>query len=178
MRRLRAALGAGLLPLAFWGGAPARADKLPSPPPTPPPTVQPAVATAPAAGSAECTVRIIHARPGAGDVDPRLGAFKARLSKPPLSSWKSFKLLREQDLKVGAAQPATFAVPGDHEGALQFLGRVEGDKQRLRMRLEIRDGRAHLLRTVFVIDNGGTVLHGGIKHEDGVLVTGITCHLP
>ncbi|MCS6914025.1 MAG: hypothetical protein NZ890_12385 [Myxococcota bacterium] len=130
-----------------------------------------------AAGSVQCTVRIIHARSEDGEVDPRLAPLRPQLSRPPMSSWRSFRLLQQHELRVGSEAPSTFAVPGEHEGALQFQGKVEGSKVRLRLRLEIRDGRARLLNTVFVIDDGGTMLHGGIRHGDGVLVTGITCRL-
>ena len=128
--------------------------------------------------SAMCTVRIIHAKHEGGAVDPKLEPLKAQLTHPPLSAWKSFHLLRSDDLQLRALSSAPFAVPGDHQGSLEFLGTVEGNgKQRLRLRLQIMDGGARLLNTVFVIDNGGTVLQAGIKHEQGLLVLGFTCKL-
>jgi len=127
---------------------------------------------------ASCTVRVIHAKNEGGSLDPKLEPLKAQLTRPPLSAWKSFGLLRSDELALRAQNASTFAVPGDHQGSLEFLGTVEGNgKQRLRLRLQILDGTAKLLNTVFVIDNGGTVLQAGIKHEQGLLVMGFTCKL-
>lgn len=127
---------------------------------------------------ASCTVRVIHAKHDGGTVDPKLEPLKAQLTRPPLSAWKSFGLLRSDELALRLQNASTFAVPGEHQGSLEFLGTVEGNgKQRLRLRLQILDGTAKLLNTVFVIDNGGTVLQAGIKHEQGLLVMGFTCKL-
>lgn len=131
--------------------------------------------------AASCMVRIIHAKheSGAtGTIDPRLEPLKAQLTRPPLSAWQSFSLLQNDELALRALTPSSFMVPGDHQGSLEFLGTVEGSgRQRLRLRLQILDGSAKLLNTVFVIDNGGTVLQAGIKHNQGLLVLGLTCKL-
>lgn len=127
---------------------------------------------------ATCSVRIIHAKHDGSAVDERLAPLKSQLDKPPLSSWKSFKLLAQHDLSLKALVPSDFPVPGDHQGRLEFLGTVEGNgKQRLRLRWQILDGAARLFSTIFVIDDGGTVLQAGMKHEQGLLVMGLTCKL-
>lgn len=128
--------------------------------------------------SAACTVRFIHAKHDGATFDPQLAPLKDQLTRPPLSSWKSFSLLGEQKIALHALTPADFAVPGDHQGRLEFLGTVESNgRQRLRLRWQLLDGAARLMSTVFVIDDGGTVLQAGIKHEQGLLVLGTTCKL-
>lgn len=128
--------------------------------------------------SAACTVRFIHAKHEGSTFDPQLAPLKDQLTRPPLSSWKSFSLLGEQKIALHALTPTDFAVPGAHQGRLEFLGTVESNgRQRLRLRWQLLDGAARLMSTVFVIDDGGTVLQAGIKHEQGLLVLGTTCKL-
>lgn len=131
-----------------------------------------------ASDTATCTVRIIQARHEAGKFDERLAPFKDQLTSPALAAWKSFSLLEQHALSLHALTPASFAVPGEHQGRLEFLGTVEGHgRQRLRLRWQILDGTARLLSTTFVIDDGGTVLQAGMKHDHGLLVLGLTCKL-
>lgn len=128
---------------------------------------------------ATCLVRNIHAVHDQRPFDPQLESLKPQLTRPPLSSWRGFQLLDKQDLSLTHGKASSFNVPGDHKATLEYLGAVEKDgKQRLRLRLQIHDGAAKLLSTVFVIDNGGTVLQAGIKHQNGLLVLGITCQKP
>jgi hypothetical protein len=128
--------------------------------------------------TAACTVRIIHAKHEGAKFDERLKPLEDRLKKPPLSAWKSFSLVQEHALTLREKTPSTFPVPGDHQGQLELLGTVEGHgMKRLRLRWQILDGAARLLSTVFVIDDGGTLLQAGIKHDNGLLVMGLTCKL-
>jgi hypothetical protein len=128
--------------------------------------------------AAACKVRIIHAKHEGSTFDPQLEPLRPQLTQPPLSAWKSFTLLGQHDLPLHILTPSNFAVPGGHEGRLEFVGTVEGHgRQRLRLRWQIFDGDARLLSTVFVINDGGTVLQAGIKHDHGLLVLGLTCKL-
>ena len=53
---------------------------------------------------------------------------------------------------------------------------VEPDpRDRVRLLLEVRKGGAVELQTVFVLDEGGTVLSAGQKHGDGILILGVSC---
>ncbi len=129
--------------------------------------------------SAACKVRIIHAKHEDSAFDPQLEPLRQQLTHPPLSAWKGFKLLGQHDLPLHILTPSNFAVPGEHQGRLEYLGTVEGQggRQRLRLRWQLFDGGARLLSTVFVINDGGTVLQAGIKHDHGLLVLGLTCKL-
>lgn len=132
--------------------------------------------------SAACSVRVIEARDdkAAKDVtvDPQLEPLRKQLTSPPLSAWKSFKLLKLHELVVRGDAPAAFDMPGEHDAKLSFKGKVDSDrKTRLRLTLEMLDGRAKLLSTTFVLDDGGTVLQAGTKHEGALVVLGITCRL-
>ena len=131
-----------------------------------------------ATGKANCLVRVIHATQTGQGLDPSLEALRPQLTRPPLSAWANFALLKQHELSIapGTSQPFSLPGDGDHAGTLTFEGRPQGaGKPRLRLRLEISDGKAKLLSTKFVINSGGTVLQAGLKHEKGLLVLGITC---
>jgi hypothetical protein len=131
--------------------------------------------------SASCTVRIIHAKHDGKEFDARLEPLHKQLTGGPLSVWKSFKLLDQPELQVQAAGAATeFPVPGNHKGTLAFVTKVDAPDQkvpRLRLRLQILDGQATLVNTTFLLNNKGNLLIGGIDHEGGKLILGITCKL-
>jgi hypothetical protein len=133
-------------------------------------------------GDALCTVRVIHAKK-TGDFDKELEALRPQLTKTPLlDSFKGFSLLKKHELSLRpGAEPTRFELPGGQSGSLGFEGPAESPpdkaKTRLRLKLQLHDVGARLLSTKLVINDGGTVMQGGIKHEDGTLVLGITCRL-
>lgn len=145
-----------------------------------PPAVAPAApGSAKAAGqTAACVVRVVHALRDGHEFDPQLEPLRPQLTKPPLSAWHQFRLLKQHSLIVGGAAPSRFELPDGHDGLLTYEGLVEaGGKKRLRVRLEILDGQARLLSTRLLMNNGATLLQAGIKHDKGLLVLGITCQL-
>jgi hypothetical protein len=134
-----------------------------------------------AADSASCLVRIIHAKHEGKAFDPQLETLRSQLTAGPLSVWQSFKLLDQPKLDVQVQVPpkaTEFKVPGMHQGKLELLGKTEDGKgPRLRLRLQILDGQAKLVNTTFLLKNEGNLLIGGIEHEGGKLILGITCKL-
>ena len=157
----------------------AQAQTAPAAAPAPAATLAPAK-DADSKEIAHCLVRNIHALHQGNAFDAQLEPLRAQLQNPALSAWKSFRQLDKQelDLQLSTATPGNFTVPGDHRGTLQFVNKVEKDgKLRLRLRLELFDGAAKLLSTTVLIDNGGTLLQAGTKHQGGMLVLGFTCQL-
>ena len=146
----------------------------------PQPAAPPAAPTsAKAAGqTAACVVRVVHALRDGHEFDAQLEPLRPQLTKPPLSAWHQFRLLKQHSLIVGGAAPSRFELPDGHDGLLTYEGLVEaGGKKRLRVRLEILDGQARLLSTRLLMNSGATLLQAGIKHDKGLLVLGITCQL-
>lgn len=128
--------------------------------------------------TAACVVRVVHALRDGKDFDPQLEPLRPQLTKPPLSAWHQFRLLKQHSLTVGSDKPSRFDLPDGHDGLLTFEEQVEAaGKKRLRVRLEILDGQARLLSTRLLMNNGATLLQAGIKHEKGLLVLGITCQV-
>jgi hypothetical protein len=123
-----------------------------------------------------CTVRVISAHEkGEESIDPQLQSLKEMLSKPPFSSFHQFKLIKAHELTLRRDAPATFDIPGEHDGILTYQGVVSGSKRRLKMRLQIKDGSARLLSWQHTINDGGTFFQAGIRYQDGVLVLATTC---
>jgi len=128
--------------------------------------------------TAACTVRVVHALHDGHEFDPQLEPLRPQLTRPPLSAWHQFKLLKQHSLVLGGGAPGRFELPDGHEGLLTFEELVDtAGKQRLRVRLEVRDGQARLLSTRLLMNNGATMLQAGLKHDKGLLVLGITCGL-
>lgn len=127
-------------------------------------------------GEAVCTVRVIQAHQTGNDFDPQLKPLRTHLTRPPFSSWHSFRQIQKHDLNLPLNTAKTFNLPGAHDGELTYLGRADGPKRhRVRVHLELRDGTAKLVNTVILLDDGGTFLQGGIKNAGGTLVLGFTC---
>jgi hypothetical protein len=142
------------------------------------PEARPQAAARAAGHTASCTVRVVHAMHDGHEFDPQLEPLRPQLTKPPLSAWHRFRLLKQHTLTVGSGAPTRFELPGGHDGQLTFEDVVEGGgKKRLRVRLEILDGQARLLSTRLLMNNGATLLQAGIRHEKGLLVLGITCQV-
>ncbi len=142
----------------------------------PKPAPSDAKAAPDATGKALCSVRVIHATANGTDFDARLEPLRPQLKGQAFQSFTRFALLKQHELSIAGGSSQSFEVPGEHQGVLSYEGRVDaGGKQRLRLRLEIQDGKAKLLSTKFVINDGGTVMQAGLKYDKGVLVLGITC---
>jgi hypothetical protein len=136
-----------------------------------------ALARADEAPTAKCAVRLIHAQHDEGGIDPRITLLRPYLQKEPFTAWKSFKLVYEQDVTVAPESTVTFPVPRDKQGELTYVEHLmtpEG-KHRLRLRLAITHGERRVLNTTFVLDEGGVLLHAGQKHENGMLILGVSC---
>lgn len=126
----------------------------------------------------ECLVRVVHAKAEGSDFDPQLEPLRGQLTRPPLSAWKSFRLLQPHKLTLAKGRAEPFALPGHHTGELTYEGTVTGSKERLRFKLVLKDGAAKLLSTNYVLNDGGTIMQAGMKHERGMLILGITCKTP
>ena len=129
-----------------------------------------------ATGTAMCSVRVIHATATGTEFDARLEPLRPQLKGQAFQSFTNFALLKQHELSIAGGASQRFDVPGEHQGVLAYEGRADaGGKHRLRLRLEIQDGKAKLLSTKFVINDGVTVMQAGLKYDKGVLVLGITC---
>jgi hypothetical protein len=132
------------------------------------------------AESATCDVPIIHALPGGGatQIDPKIDMLKAYLSKAPFTAWHDFRLLDRKWLTLAEGASSTFMMPDNRPATLTFLGHTAGPgehRMRLRLVIEHPEKQHRVLDTTFVLDEGGVVLHVGHRHDNGVLILGVSC---
>jgi hypothetical protein len=78
-----------------------------------------APAQAPAASSVNVEVIVLHATNDGTGIDPKIGKI-AELSKPPFSSYNSYKLLDRPKLAVAKGKEAKTKLPNDRELAVAF----------------------------------------------------------
>jgi len=137
-----------------------------------------AAGTARADESARCTVRSIAATNAPGGVDAQLADLRAQLTQPPFITWKSFKLLAQHQFQLTPGGASSFDLPEGRQGTVTYKQHLSapGGKHRVRLQLEVRRGGDTQLSTVFVLDEGGTVLTAGQKYNDGILILGMACN--
>src|SRR5262245_23650237 len=132
------------------------------------------------AETAKCEIPIIHALPGGNgtDIDPKIDILKPYLSKAPFTAWHDFKLLDRKVVTLNENGEEKFTMPNGRPATLTFLGHTAGPgdhRMRLRLWIDHPEKKHRVLDTTFVLDEGGVVLHVGQKHDNGVLIVGVSC---
>jgi uncharacterized protein YigE (DUF2233 family) len=129
------------------------------------------------AGPAVCDVRVIHALHDNQGIDPQINMLRPYLEKPPFTAWGHFKLLNKAELVIERKKAGEFALPNGKQASLTYMDHFIADDgdHRLRLQFAIRDGAHVVVKTVFVLDEGGVVLQAGQKFQDGLLILGISC---
>jgi len=118
-----------------------------------------------AASDFRLTVHVIHASKKAGPVDPRLKQLEGQLRA---FAFVSYRLHSAQQLTLKAGQKGVVSLPESRSLELTPLGREAAGK--LKVRLSI----AKVVDATYLVSDGGTLIVGGPKHEDGVLILAIT----
>ena len=151
--RSAALVGAALVLCA----AAARADEPPAPP-------------------ARCTLRVIHALPQPGGIDPRLPHLRWRLSRPPFSDWHTFKLMSEEQKEIAPTGKVDYPLPDGRHAELVYAEHALGPNGRhiVRGSLTIAGPKSHA-RTMFALDEGGVLLVADARHQGGILIYALSC---
>jgi hypothetical protein len=132
------------------------------------------------AAGAQCTVTEIIASNDKRGVDPRLAKLKAKLGKPPLTSFDSFRFVGEHGLSLERQKPG--ATPLSY-GSLTLIYKdrvaAQGGKSRLRVGVELDDKDGHRqVSTVVVFDSGDEVIIGGQQFQTGTYILALGCQTP
>jgi hypothetical protein len=132
------------------------------------------------AAGAQCTVTEIIASNDKHGVDPRLAKLKAKLGKPPLTSFDSFKFVGEHAVSLERQKPG--ATPLSY-GSLTLIYKdrvsAQGGKSRLRVGVELDDKDGHRqVSTVVVFDSGDEVIIGGQQFQTGTYILALGCQTP
>jgi hypothetical protein len=114
-------------------------------------------------------MRVIQASNVGQNIDPSLNDVHKELGS--LFSFTSYRLLREENLRLSINQPVTItAHPGRFMEAT--LVGLQRDAAKLRIRV-IREGK-DILDTQVRLSPGRTVLIGGPRHGEGVVIYAVS----
>jgi hypothetical protein len=147
------------------------------------PTGAHAQGQAPAAPStAACQVFEIKASNEGEGVDPALRPLARKLKKPPFSSWKAFKLLKQHDKTVEKMKALNLALVTGSKLSLLFRGSSGGQASKPRLRLTFalddKNGKRKVDGTIN-LDSGDYSLIGGDSIEGGgTYIVAVSCKAP
>jgi len=132
------------------------------------------------ADTSQCTVTEILASNEKKGVDPGLAKLKGKLTKPPLSSFDTFKLVGEKNLSPERQKPASTPLT---YGMLTLLYKdrmaAQGGRARLRFGVDVDDKHGHRqVSTVVVFDSGDEVIIGGQPFEGKTYILALGCSAP
>lgn len=159
---------------ADFGAAPIPAGTLPGNPavrPEQPAPKQPAPVTAVAA-----EVMVLHGTNDNSGIDPQIGRMPA-LSKPPFSSYNSYKQLARTTLQLQKGSASAYKLPTGRDLQVTFKNVVQaqGEPPRFVIDASIQkpDGKAFLPQIEVSAKPGEWFFVGGQEYKGGGLVIGI-----
>ncbi len=135
-------------------------------------------AQAPAAASISSEVMILHATNDNSGIDPKIGNIPA-LSKPPFSSYNSYKLLDRSAQPLTRGQPAPIKLPTGRELRLVYKDVVQPQKQGdppryvITASIEAANGQSFLPLVEVNAKPGEVFWVGGQEYKGGSLFIGI-----
>ena len=124
-----------------------------------------------ARADAQARLRIIGASNSGAAIDPALRDVHNQLGS--LFSFTSYRLLRDEVFNLSLNRPITIPVHPGRSIAVELVGQKRNLAE-FRVRV-IREG-ADILNTVVRLGPGRTVLIGGPKHGEGVVILALSAH--
>jgi hypothetical protein len=113
-------------------------------------------------------IRVILASHEEEGIDARLEDIQKNLGT--LFNYSSYRLLQERSLLLSEGQMDQLPLADDKELHIQLLQEQGGTAE---IAVEILQGGKDIFKTTAKLKKGGTLLIGGPKHEDGVLILAI-----
>ncbi|MFO0762182.1 MAG: hypothetical protein U0359_37430 [Byssovorax sp.] len=170
MRSLYLAMAAalGLALTTTQGGALAEEGRSPAP----------AQTAAPAQTTIACEVIILHATNDGSGIDPKIGKMP-ELSKPPFSSYNSYKLLDRPKISLDKGKSSTVKLPTGRDLMVTFKDVIEPKKKDEPKRYVVTasiqkpDGNTFLPLLEVNAKAGEIFFVGGQSYQGGSLVIGI-----
>jgi hypothetical protein len=114
-------------------------------------------------------VRVIEASNVGSVIDPSLRDLHGQFGS--LFRYTSYRLLRDERLKLSSNQPASFPL---HEGRSIEITQVGLQANLVELRVRIKRGGTDILNTQVRLSPGRTVLIGGPKHGEGVVILALS----
>lgn len=141
------------------------------------------VVAAPAvwAEDARCEVYEIEASAAEGGVDAKLRRLESKLTKPPFTAYKSFRLVKKHDagLTLDTPQRLGLQTAGTMELLLKDKSAEKGKKVRLRLGVSIDGAKGkRIVAATTQLDAGDSWLIAGLPvpgKDNAVYVFGLVC---
>jgi len=110
----------------------------------------------------EIVVKVVHASKNGNEVHENVKELYSRLSK--MFDFTSYKMLLDVKEKGDYSQKQIITLPNNQK---LILTPIEKDKDfHIKVEMEIEG----VIKTDFRLKDGGTIILGGTKHKDGVLI--------
>ncbi|MEI8357067.1 MAG: hypothetical protein RL698_1965 [Pseudomonadota bacterium] len=116
-------------------------------------------------------VGTVYATNASEHFDADLEAMRSQLSR--LFRYTSYRLVKKESRDVGWGDPVDVELPGGR--FLRVMPKSAGG-ERVSLDVMLRKNQHVLMDTEFTVRPHGTVMVGGPKHEDGVLIIWIGAH--
>jgi hypothetical protein len=126
------------------------------------------VASAPAAGAVHVTIGSVLATDGGAEFDSRLVAMKPQFES--LFRYSSYRLMKRETRAVGFGEASSYDIPG---GRYLVVAPQEFRDSKVIMKVMLLEGGRPLVDTSVALRNGGVLLLGGPKQQEGVLIISI-----
>jgi hypothetical protein len=114
-------------------------------------------------------IRVILASHQAKGIDARLQDIQKNLGA--LFNYSSYQLLQEHSFLLSEGQTDQLPLTDNKELHIQLIQEQGGTAE---IAVEILRGGKEIFKTTAKLKKGGTLLIGGPKHEDGVLILAIS----
>jgi hypothetical protein len=132
----------------------------------------------PTVASIVVEVTILHATNDGSGIDPKIGKMPA-LSKPPFSSYNSYKLLERTNLSLDRGKADAFKLPTGRDLRLLFKSVIDqGAARRFVLTASIQkpDGKSFLPNVEVNANAGETFFVGGQDYKGGSIFIGLKVH--
>jgi hypothetical protein len=117
-------------------------------------------------------LRVIQASNVGSSIDPSLKDVHGELGS--LFNFTSYRLLREENLKLSLNQPASISA---HRGRTSLEVTLVGQHKNVaELKIKVNREGTDILNTQVRLYPGRTVLVGGPKHGEGVIIYAVSAH--
>lgn len=127
--------------------------------------VLPLAAVADAQERVALEVGTVLATNSSEQIDAQLAAVRGQLQR--LFPYTSYRLVKQEKSDVSCGNPASFEIPGGRHLEVTAKDTRGG---RVALNVALMKGRHELLRTDLTLGKRGTIMVGGPRYENGVLI--------
>ncbi len=114
------------------------------------------------------SMMVVHATQDGTYMDPKLQSLERHLR---FLSYTNFSVIGQKRAELSANSTKTFSLDGGKQVVVTL---VSTENNKAKIRVKVSSSRGSLLDTTISINNGGTFIVAGPRHNNGVLILPIT----